>query len=91
MLFRMLSRSSFADKICIIDEAHNFSADFEAEISLNDIHKARSVIPLKVFDTLQELIQKRKGRVDRPKNLSSNAIDAFLDHQSKLSIWEKSR
>ena len=90
MLFSMLSGSSFDKKVCIIDEAHNFSADFEAEITLNDIHKARSVIHLKVFDNLQELIQKRNGKVDRPKNLSSNAIDAFLDHQSKLSIWEKS-
>jgi Rad3-related DNA helicase len=90
MLFNMLASSSFTRKACIIDEAHNFTADFEAEISLNDIHKARSVIPLEVFDRLQELIQKRNGKVDRPKNLSSSAIDAFLDHQSKLSIWEKS-
>jgi Rad3-related DNA helicase len=33
MFHRLLSSSSFAKKICIIDEAYNFSADIENEIS----------------------------------------------------------
>ncbi len=89
MLSTLLQKSTYPHKICIIDEGHNFSAEIESEISLNDIHKAKNVIPLKVFDNLQELIQNRHGRVDRPQNLTSDAIDAFLDHQTKLSLWEQ--
>ena len=90
MFSRILIGGTFKKKICIIDEAHNFSADIEAEISISDLHKARSVIPLKVFDRLQNLIQKYNGRINPPDSISSGPIDAFLDHQSKLSNWEKS-
>ena len=89
MLSILLQKSTYPNKICIIDEGHNFSAELEAELSLNDIYKARNVIPLKVFDRLQDLIQNRHGRIDRPQNLSSDAIDAFLDHQTKISPWEQ--
>ncbi len=89
ILSTFLQKSLFPNKICVIDEGHNFSAEIEAEISLNDIYKARDIIPLKVFDLLQNMIQNRTGRIDRPPNLTSDAIDAFLDHQIKLSPWEQ--
>ncbi len=89
LLSTLLHRSTFANKICIIDEGHNFSAEIESEISLDDIYKARDIIPLKIFDRLEYLIHNRKGRVDRPQNLTSDSIDAYLDHISNLSSWEQ--
>jgi Rad3-related DNA helicase len=89
MLSTLLQKSKFPNKICVIDEGHNFSAEIESELSLTDISKAKNIIPLKIFDKLEDLIKNRHGRVDRPQNLTTDAIDAFLDHQTTLSSWEQ--
>lgn len=91
MFSQLISRSSFPNQIAVIDEGHNFTADIESEITINDINKAQSVIPLKVIDRLQELILSHNGRVERPRNLSSASLDAFLDHEYKLSLVEKNQ
>lgn len=89
MFSQILCNSSFTKKFAIIDEGHNFGADIEAELQLSDLIRSRSVIPLKVLDRLEELIVTRTGRVERPKNLSVASIDAFIDHDSKVSIQDK--
>lgn len=89
MFSQLISRSSFPNQIAIIDEGHNFTADIEAEITLHDLNRAQAIIPLKVIDGLQELILSHSGRVERPRNLSPAALDAFLDHEYKLTLVEK--
>lgn len=89
MFSQLISRSSFSQQIAIIDEGHNFTADIEAEITLHDLNKAQAIIPLKVIDGLQELIFSHSGRVERPRNLSAASLDAFLDHEYKLTLVEK--
>ena len=88
MFSQIISQSSFPNKIAIIDEGHNFTADIESEITINDINKARVLIPLKIFDELQELMN-QNNRVERPRHLSLAGLDAFLDHDQKLSFMEK--
>jgi len=89
MFSQLLTQSVYRQKIAIIDEGHNFTANIEAELTLTDLTKARSVIPLKVIDNLQDLIQSHYGRVERSRNLSAAALDAFLDHNYNLSFVEK--
>ncbi|MHA1214394.1 MAG: helicase C-terminal domain-containing protein [Candidatus Hodarchaeales archaeon] len=89
MFSQLVNKSSFGKKIAIIDEGHNFSADIESELSLRELDLASAVIPLKTFDKLKNLIVNFNGRVDRPLELSSAGIDAFLDHERKLSLSEK--
>ncbi|MFX0013240.1 MAG: helicase C-terminal domain-containing protein [Promethearchaeota archaeon] len=89
MFSKLISRSSFTRKMAIIDEGHNFTADIESEITITDLNKARTIIPLKVIDGLQELILSQNGRVERPKNMSSASLDAFLDHEYKISLADK--
>lgn len=89
MFSQLISQSSFPNQIAIIDEGHNFTADIESEISLTDLKKAQAIIPLKVIDALQTLILSHHGRVERPRSLSSASLDAFLDHEYKLSLVEK--
>ncbi|MFX1283120.1 MAG: helicase C-terminal domain-containing protein [Promethearchaeota archaeon] len=91
MFSQLLSRSSFPQTMAIIDEGHNFTADIETEITTNDLNKAQTIIPLKVIDELQELICSHHGRVERPRTLSEAALDAFLDHEYKLSLMEKNQ
>ncbi len=91
MFSQLLSRSSFSQTLAIIDEGHNFTADIEAEITTNDLNKAQTIIPLKVIDELQELILTHHGRVERPRTLSDASLDAFLDHEYKLSLVEKNQ
>ena len=91
MFSELLNKSSFSAKVAIIDEGHNFSADIEAEISLSDIQRASAIIPLKIFDTLQDLIIFHKGMIERPLGLSVAAIDAFLDHERKITLVEKTQ
>lgn len=89
MFNQLLIQSSFTNKMAIIDEGHNFTADIESTISIKDLNKAQAIIPLKVIDRLQELILSNQGRVERPQDLSSSALDAFLDHDHELSVIEK--
>ncbi|MFX0123705.1 MAG: helicase C-terminal domain-containing protein [Candidatus Hodarchaeota archaeon] len=89
MFSQLISRSSFSHQMAIIDEGHNFTADIETEITLRDLNKAQTIIPLKVIDGLQELILSNNGRVERPRNLSAASLDAFLDHEYNLSLVEK--
>jgi Rad3-related DNA helicase len=89
MFSQLLTQSVYPQKIAIIDEGHNFTANIEAELTLNDLTKAHSVIPLKVIDNLQDLIQSHYGRVERSRNLSAAALDAFLDQNYNLSFVEK--
>ena len=89
MFSQLLDKSTFQNKICIIDEGHNFGPVIETELTLSDIYRARNIIPLKIFDQLQNLIYKFYGRVDRPKELSLLSLDAYLDHQSELTLKEK--
>ncbi|MFX0084086.1 MAG: helicase C-terminal domain-containing protein [Candidatus Hodarchaeota archaeon] len=90
MFSQLLIQSTFPEKIAIIDEGHNFTANIESEISIEDLNRARALIPLKVFDELQDLIISFRNRVERPRHLSSTSLDAFLDHDQKLSLLEKS-
>ncbi|UCG03405.1 MAG: PhoH family protein [Candidatus Heimdallarchaeota archaeon] len=89
MFSQLISQSSFPHQMAIIDEGHNFTADFEAEITLHELNKAQAIIPLKVIDSLQELILSQNGRVERPRNLSAASLDAFLDHEYNLTLVEK--
>jgi DNA excision repair protein ERCC-2 len=89
MFSQLISRSLFSHHIAIIDEAHNFTADIEAELTIRDLNKAQTTIPLKIIDELRDLIMSYKGRVERPSSLSAAALDAFLDHEIKLSFSEK--
>ena len=91
MFSRLISDSIFTKKLAIVDEGHNFTADIESEITLDDINQARMLIPLKVFDELQNLIVSNAGRVERPRQLSLAGLDAYLDHDQKLSIFEKAK
>ncbi|MFX1515749.1 MAG: helicase C-terminal domain-containing protein [Promethearchaeota archaeon] len=89
MFSQLLSRSSFPNHMAIIDEGHSFSASIEAEITLHELNKAQAIIPLKVIDQLQELIFSRNGRVERPRDLSAGSLDAYLDHEYSLNLYEK--
>lgn len=91
MFSQLISQSSFPNQFAIIDEGHNFTADIESEITINDLNKAQAIIPLKVIDELQKLILSHNGRVERPRSLSVASLDAFLDHEYKLPIAEKNR
>ncbi|MHA2306076.1 MAG: hypothetical protein ACXACU_11855, partial [Candidatus Hodarchaeales archaeon] len=91
MFSRLISNSIFTNKLAIVDEGHNFTADIESEITLDDINNARMLIPLKLFDELQNLIVSNTGRVERPRLLSSAGLDAYLDHDQKLTIFEKAK
>ena len=89
MFSQLLSRSSFPQHAAIIDEGHSFTASIEAEITLHELNKAQAIIPLKVIDRLQELIFSHKGRVERPRDLSAGSLDAYLDHENSLNLYEK--
>jgi Rad3-related DNA helicase len=90
MFSQLMRKSSFKNKICIIDEGHNFGPVVETELLLPDIYSAKKIIPLKILDQLHDLIYKNRGRVDRPKGLSLASLDAYLDHQSELTLKQKS-
>ncbi len=89
MFSQLITQSSFPNQMAIIDEGHNFTADVESEITVNDLNKAQAIIPLKTMDILLELILSHQGRVERPRNLSAASLDAYLDHEHKLSLVEK--
>ncbi|MFW9780390.1 MAG: helicase C-terminal domain-containing protein [Candidatus Heimdallarchaeota archaeon] len=85
----LLNRGPFTSKIAIIDEAHNFTADVEAELTKYEVEKTKKIISLKTLDTLLSLIEGQRGRIERPRSLNPALLDAYLETERELSLAER--
>lgn len=65
--FTRFVNDSIANKICIIDEIHNFSFQIINSISRNDIVKANELLPLTVWQKILELFNYPYKQIRKPK------------------------
>ncbi len=74
----------WSHRFAIIDETHNFGPTIEAEVNRDHLDRVQSIGAFPVVETLQNLCQKRLGRVTRPLTTDRTQavkIDSFLQQK----------